>query len=280
MRNFPQRGFSLVEGLLSLVVIGIAVFGIVLIRNQIIEAMYPITVPVNEGGAVEDYLPVPSDEAMADALVFHERLNTALTTATAVYVFGGANDSGPGDDATPPNPMLETASTLQNWIPVGPNATVYRSAEELADGELGVASNLESTAGAQDFTVMVTEAGDVTAIAQVRAFTQSDLNDPVNLPDLRFFRATLRTDDGSGGEETVSYRVYLRPPPQGADTWGQDVGATHFWHRHDPASDSWPRVEYAGAVVAFPDPLKIAAQGDTAQTANLSRLTYFLPGWL
>jgi hypothetical protein len=212
-------------------------------------------------------LPIaPTFGSFPSAVRLHQALTDRVTTARAVYVFGGRHLSIPEESADARlQPLRRQAlPVLEN--PAAGLATDAASFLQTHADELG---EQESASSPDDYSLLVIgpAAGGLaaTCFVQVR-------------------RKDVTTDDGGGPSHYVVREVKLWDIDSGAQRYAFAepaavsarlfVGAVHTWLRYQTNGAK----EEGPACVVFPDPwLYSGAMGRPDDIPPFSRFSYFLP---
>jgi hypothetical protein len=206
----------------------------------------------------------PSPGVFADAVAFHAQLIERLSSARAVYVFGGTHRGLPaaasrlGDRALQTQ-VLPVLGDVRTGLPLDSHAFFDRYSSALGARESG--GNMA------DFSVLII--GELngrvgaTALVQVRSRPLPDDN-------TSFIRREAVLYDSSGG----AWRYVFAERADAASIAA--VGATHFWYRFEEGRVA----EEAPVLATFPDPWLYANSGaieNGTQSPAFSRFVYLLP---
>lgn len=257
-----RRAFTIPE-----VIVGVALLAVFLLMCVGILRAAKRLLPASAIELSGEVVPMaPSPAAFADAVKLHGAFLERLSSARAVYVFGGTHEGLPAGASRLRGAPLSSAalpiiSDFSRGLPQDAYAFYQSYSEQLGPPAAG------SRPG--DFTVLLVGPSEgklaITTLVQVRERN-------VTLEDQETPAAWVRRD-------TVLYDLY-------GDSWtcafvekaevatADAIGARHFWYRYDEG-----RVAEEGPVVAvFPDPWLFAGSRPTAreQTPPFSRFTYVL----
>lgn len=255
-------GFALVETLLVLVVSSVVLTTLMAGLLALIRALQPQSVTIGS-----EVLPMaPTFGAFPSAVRLQQTLADRVSSARAIYVFGGRHLSIPAD-STPARmrPLklaaLPVIADLSAGLPTDAEGFYERYAGALGEEELNPAEG--------DFSVAVIgpAAGGlaVTCFVQVRR-RDIPASDGMSATPL-VVRETRLWDLEAGAQR---YAFVERAPLAS----GVFVGAVHTWYRYAPDGirDEGP------ACVAFPDPwLYAGVRGRPDDLPPFSRFTYLLP---
>lgn len=257
-------GFTLPELIVGVLVFGLAAFmvlGVLLAVRR--------NLPGRDARVGDETLAIaPSPAVFGEAVRLHGQLLQRLTTARAVYVFGGTHRGLPeGASRLGGKPLaLSALPTLDLSAPAALTTDAW-GFYQAHQAELG---RMVENPNPDDFTVVVVGPLGArlaaTAVVQVRTVTvdAGTEGDPE-----RFTRREATLYDASG--DVFDYVYVERPDVSRVAA----VGASHFWHRYAEA-----RVAEEGPVLAvFPDPsLYAGARGgeSSGEIPPFSRFAYVM----
>jgi prepilin-type N-terminal cleavage/methylation domain-containing protein len=269
MRPLQRQGFTLIECILSLLMIGIlsAGFCSLLFAAFATSELSSVTL---DGITYEKAPDIGQMNAAISTQVLFQQLQQ---NADAILVFGGKG-SHPTLDPTGPSSVIDWASwptSLGNGPTIDP-ARQFSSWDQRS-AAAGVLSSLIANAGSPaDFSVIFTQGlNRIIGIAKQRRLTATLNNSQVNCYDVVLKRFTYDPTGAVTVTQTEGYHVYY---PSGEDMWRISPGASHVWFRSDP---TWDRDEEAGTFLVFADPYAVAGENPGSEVRPVSEFSFYVP---
>jgi hypothetical protein len=254
-----QEGFTLAELMLAVLLSGLlgAVLLAALLTYQRVLLPGSVLLDGRVMAVAPSFAPFPA------AVNLHRVLTARLSTAVAVYVFGGRHQGLPeGLSTSDGGPLvLEGLPSVPAFTPGLPmdSGSFY----EVYAAQLGAR---RAAAGAQDFSVVVV--GRLGEELAVVGFLQSESRDVEEVPGERGALRRHRVRMWDAEEGALAYEF---AEPLAGGGLGQYSGAVHTWYRHDAAGGVF---EEGPACVVFADPwLWAGSRGDAGEAPAFSRFS-------
>lgn len=267
-----RHAFTLIEIMLSVVIGGALISGLLLLLYSEITLQSPVTKSQTTAYGSSQFPVVPSSGALNDAVRTMDVFQSAVSDASAVFVIGGASIS------PAPSPDLPVAA-----------AHLFPATGVLGAGQIAVStSNIpqtsadfasllttrpgiqwETTADSADFTVVtVSGLNQISTVTQVRRIIAT-----VDGVSTAFYEVVCDTNLSAARSSATRFAYRLCLPAAEDAAWTLPIGALHYWFRVDNA---WGRREEGPTRLVFPDPFVMAGIQGNNETAPFSRFIFFL----
>jgi prepilin-type N-terminal cleavage/methylation domain-containing protein len=269
MRTSQRQGFTLIECILSLLMVGLLSAGFCSLLFAAFATSALASVTLN-GIA---YAKAPDIGQMNAAINTQVLFQQLQQNADAILVFGGKG-SHPTLDPTGPSTVIDWDSWPTS-LGTGPTIDPAQqfSSWDQRSAAASVLSPLLTTAGSpSDFSVVFAQGlNRVIGIAKQRRLTATLNHSQVNCYDVVIKSFTYDSTGSVTATRTEGYHVYY---PAGEDRWQILPGASHVWFRYDP---TWDRDEEAGAFLVFADPYVTAGENPGSEVRPVSEFSFYVP---
>jgi hypothetical protein len=255
------RGFVLAEIIIVLAISSIVVLALLAGLIALIRGLQPQNVTLRG-----ETLPIaPTFGAFPSAVRLHQAFADRMSTARAIYVFGGQHISIPSNAPAAAMRPLQAQSlpTISDFSPGLP-----MEAKSFYDSYGAALGDQEASSSSQDFSVaIVGPSGNALALTCLVQVRRTDLTVSDGSTATPFIVREVKLWD----IETGAYRyVFAERPAQVAQLF---VGAVHTWMRYRTNASG----EEGPACVVFPDPwIYAGSRGRSDDVPPFSRFSYFL----
>lgn len=269
--NPRKGGFTLVELLLTLAVGVLTIGGMIALMLSVQATAIPGSFAFTTSYGTNIFQQAPAPSQLQEAAILADRLQTAMDSASGVFVFGG-NRSAPNADALmgalSPMTLSSLPASVTN-LTAAAIPTDSNGLRSLLTGQSGVA--FEPSFGLSDFTIVtISGLNVVSSITQVRRYSAAGMVYYETVLDDAL--SSARNATAGAARNRFAYRFALTAAEDAG--WALPPGALHFWYRND---QTWQRIEEGPTRIVLPDPFVSAGAQRASDTASFSRFVFF-PG--